>query len=349
MEILDRYLASVRSCLPEAQRDDIVNELSENIRSQIEDQESGLARPLSEEEVGAILKQHGHPLVVAARYRQNQGSLSFGPEIIGPTLFPFYLRVLKYNLGLTSLIMIALFTALFMGGQVNAGSIVPAFFYQFLVQFVVVTIIFVCADRHWKKHPDQWDYRKTKHPWHPAFAISMERKPSAGKRDLTRISPMDSTAQFVAMAIGLVWLRVAQHSPFMIFGPAALFLKPGPVWQAFYIPVVVLFFAGMAQAAINIFRPDWVRFFLVYRIFNDIALMIIFALLLKTGGGHWVILTDSASANATEGFRRTVDILNQCALYSLAGLIVANAYDLFRHTRRLIRTPQTNGVPSPAA
>jgi hypothetical protein len=41
MELLDRYLKSVRSCLPEAQREDIINELSENIRAQIEDKEVG--------------------------------------------------------------------------------------------------------------------------------------------------------------------------------------------------------------------------------------------------------------------------------------------------------------------
>ena len=92
MSLLDRYLASVRSALPEAQRDDIINELSENLRSQIEDQESSLGRPLTDAEVDAMLKQHGHPLIVAARYHQEQRSLSFGREIIGPVLFPFYSR-----------------------------------------------------------------------------------------------------------------------------------------------------------------------------------------------------------------------------------------------------------------
>ena len=67
MQIVDRYLQSVKTCLSAAQADDIRKELSENISSQIEDREGELDRPLTEAEVEAILKQHGHPLVVASR------------------------------------------------------------------------------------------------------------------------------------------------------------------------------------------------------------------------------------------------------------------------------------------
>ena len=117
MQIVDRYLQSVKTCLSAAQADDIIEELSENISAQIEDKESELQRSLTEAEVEAILKQHGHPLLVASRYRQEQRSVSFGRQIIGPALFPFYIRVLKFNLGLTSIILIVIFAALFAGGQ----------------------------------------------------------------------------------------------------------------------------------------------------------------------------------------------------------------------------------------
>jgi hypothetical protein len=117
MQIVDRYLDSVKKCLPSAQADDIIKELSENVSSQIEDREAELNRPLSEAEIEAILKQHGHPLVVASRYRQEQRSVSFGRQIIGPALFPFYIRVLKFNLGLTSVVLIVIFAALYAGGQ----------------------------------------------------------------------------------------------------------------------------------------------------------------------------------------------------------------------------------------
>src|ERR1700737_2639984 len=99
MELVDHYLKSVRSCLPAAQRDDIISELSENLRAQMEDREAQRGKTGNESEVEAILKQHGHPLVVAGPYHQGQRSVSFGRQIIGPVLFPFYIRVLSFNLG----------------------------------------------------------------------------------------------------------------------------------------------------------------------------------------------------------------------------------------------------------
>lgn len=112
MELLDRYLQTIRSYLPDEEKDDIIQELSENLRSQMEDKEAELGRPLNEADVEAILKGHGQPLVVAGRYRQDKRSFAFGKQLIGPILFPFYTKVLSFNLGITSLVLIFVFTAL---------------------------------------------------------------------------------------------------------------------------------------------------------------------------------------------------------------------------------------------
>src|ERR1700686_3233741 len=65
MELLDRYLQAVRFWLPRAQQNDIIAELGDDIRSQIEDRESALGRPLNEDEQVALLQQTGHPMRVA--------------------------------------------------------------------------------------------------------------------------------------------------------------------------------------------------------------------------------------------------------------------------------------------
>ena len=151
MDILTTYLNAVRSCLPEPQRDDIINELSENLHSQIEDKQAGLGRPLADAEIESILKQHGHPLIVAGRFREDQRSLSFGREIIGPALFPFYIRVLLFNLGITSGIQLIVFIALFLSGQVvTASRFIPSLFYGVILQFAFVTLASSIADRHWR-------------------------------------------------------------------------------------------------------------------------------------------------------------------------------------------------------
>src|SRR5260370_42582781 len=83
MDLLERYLQAVRAYLPNTQQDDILKELGENLRAQMEDKETEIGRPLNEDEVAAILKKHGHPMFVAGRYRQTG-------HLIGSTLFPLY-------------------------------------------------------------------------------------------------------------------------------------------------------------------------------------------------------------------------------------------------------------------
>ena len=87
MELLERYLQAVRFFLPQKQQDDIVRELSENLIAQMEDREAELGRPLTESEEADILRTHGHPMIVAGRYRAHQ-------QLIGPVFFPVYLFAL---------------------------------------------------------------------------------------------------------------------------------------------------------------------------------------------------------------------------------------------------------------
>jgi len=83
MDLLDRYLQAVKFWLPKVQRDDIVAELSEDIRSHIEEKETELGRKLNEVEVGTILKGRGRPVLVANRYLAQE-------HLIGPAFFPIY-------------------------------------------------------------------------------------------------------------------------------------------------------------------------------------------------------------------------------------------------------------------
>ena len=65
MELIDRYLQAVKTWLPKEQADDIVAELSSDIRSQIEDRETRLGHKLNDGDIEALLKQRGRPELVA--------------------------------------------------------------------------------------------------------------------------------------------------------------------------------------------------------------------------------------------------------------------------------------------
>src|SRR5437763_5483254 len=143
MELLDRYLYEIRRSLPEAQRDDVIAEISDTIQSHFEDRERQVGRPLTDAEAAAILKAFGHPKIVASRYQPAQ-------YLIGPEIYPFFWYTLK--IVLAGALALELLGALI--ASLLSPSPLPAFVKNiavvwptiFLV-FGVVTFIFVALER----------------------------------------------------------------------------------------------------------------------------------------------------------------------------------------------------------
>jgi hypothetical protein len=323
MQIVDRYLESVKKCLPAAQADDITRELSENIYAQVEDKESVLNRPLTEDEVESVLKQHGHPLVVASRYRQEQRSVSFGTQIIGPALFPFYIRVLKFNLGLTSAVVLVIFAALFAAGQ-SIRNFPGVFLYQFLIQFAAVTVIFWLMDKHFTRSPDSWDPRKPYGVHHPALNT---------QNDGSRIPRLTSASQLVALLIALVWLRLVQYSQFAFFGPAAAFLSLSPNWTQLYVPICGLILLGIIGAATTLVRPDWVRLHWLIRVLVSLGNLVVAIVLLQRGGS---IVT--VHLGQTPDAAHVAHIVNQAIYYCIWFALVILLVQLVKDVRSFLAT-----------
>jgi len=321
MQIVDRYLQSVKKCLPAGQAEDIINELSENIYAQIEDKEGERNRSLTEAEVEVILKQHGHPLLVASRYRHEQRTVSFGRQIIGPALFPFYIRVLKFNLGLTSIVLLVIFAALFAGGQ-PIGNFLQVFFYQLLIQFAIVTVIFWVADQHFTRFPDRWDPRKSYGIRHPAFAT---------RDDGPRIPRLNSASHLVALLIALFWLRLVQHHQFLFFGPAASFLSLSPNWTRLYLPINGLILLGIVGAGISLVRPDWVRLHWLIRVLVSVGNLIVALFLLKRGDS--IVIVDLGKAPDAAG---VAQIVNQTLHYCIWFAVIMVIVELVKNVRRLV-------------
>jgi hypothetical protein len=98
MDLVNEYLRAVTALLPKAQREDIIAELRDTILSHVEAREGDLGRALTGDETEAVLREVGHPLVVAARYRE-------GPQhVVGPTLYPYWLFAVKAAIALQALV-----------------------------------------------------------------------------------------------------------------------------------------------------------------------------------------------------------------------------------------------------
>src|ERR1700760_3265320 len=140
-DLLDRYLYAVSRHLPARRRadsapNDLIAELAANLQAQMEDKQEQLGRPLSEDEQAEVLRRHGHPIVVAARYQPHR-------SLIGPELFPFYWftvkRVLPWVIGIW--LLVTAVTVIFgspntpIAQRVDVGHIITGLFgtiFQFL-------------------------------------------------------------------------------------------------------------------------------------------------------------------------------------------------------------------------
>lgn len=338
MDLVDKYLKAVAKALPEAQREDIIRELSEDIRSEMEEREEGLGRPLTEAEQQSVLKQHGNPLLLAASYRQDRRTVAFGRQLIGPVLFPFYIKVLCFNLGLTYLIIATIFIALGASGEkLSFHEVFSTCLLQLFIQTTAVTLFFSLAERHLTKHPDRWDLGGVRGGLR--LDLKFEKSISLQLEGPQRISRFESVSIIIASAVALVWLTGVQSYPFLILGPAATFLKLAPIWYQMWFPIVLLTAVEIVRAIINLVRPDWTRFRAIVSVIVHGGGLAVVYFLIKAGS--WVTAVDSAQGHPSA---HAMEIVNQVVYYCLWGTAALSAAMLVARVARLIRPPRKDAV-----
>lgn len=113
--MLEDYLRAVSRLLPRVKRDDIIAELRDEILTRIEAKEGELGRALSEAETEQLLRDFGHPIVVAARYRDE-------PQYaVGPALYPYWMFAVRFVIIIEVLVSAIVFVARSLAG-VNPGE-----------------------------------------------------------------------------------------------------------------------------------------------------------------------------------------------------------------------------------
>jgi len=305
---LERYLKNVATGLPETQCEDIVRELREDIQSEMEDKERALGRALSDTEQMMVLKSRGNPFVLAAHYRQDDRSVAFGRRLIGPVLFPFYAKVLSFNLGLTAVVIGTIFLVLGLSGQkLSVSSIFSTCLLQLLIQFAIVTFIFTLVEKQFAKNPDNWDLSGK--CGRLRFDLNADKLSTDSLPTERKISRLESVSIIIACTVALIWLAGVKNYPSLILGPAAAFLKLAPIWYQVFLPIGLLTMAEIVRAAVNLVRPDWVLFRQVYGLFvNAGGLMVVYSLI---RAGVWV-MTEQEQQYAPGAV-----IVNQLIYYAL--------------------------------
>lgn len=328
MNLVDRYLRAVKENLPRAQQDDVIAELSENLRAQMEDEAEALGRPLLDTEQAAIIKRFGNPMTVAARYRGDARSVNFGRQLIGPELFPTYLKVLTVNVSITLLIIAVI---LLVGGGTawssTYGGLVPI-----VAQFIVVTGIFIYADRRFASDPDSWD---------PFTVTALDAgiqyrgldgiaSKLIGPAKPNRVPFTTSLLDFALNAIGVGFLwAVGLPVSIGVFAP-------GPGWANLYLPALGLFAVALIVPIITLVRPTLVAFRVATRAFFDGAITVL--MLISLAMGQWLVLAPGVTP--TPALTGVIDGANIGIRIGLAVAIVINGLSAGLELRRLRQLQQ---------
>ena len=237
MELLDRYLQAIEFWLPKRQRQDIITELSEDLRSQVEEKETELGRKLEDAEVEAILKRCGSPLEVASRYRPQQ-------YLIGPTLFPIYRFVLAVLLIGCVVPRFLIWLVFLLVDPAHRGYLHMENLWVTVLYFAFfTTLAFAIAERSGVK-------LEALNTWSP------RKLPPV--RDPNRISRFGSLFEIAAAVVFNVWF-VSLFWPRPIIDLYGAQLTLTPAWRIFFWSFLFLAAANIAIAGVNLFRPYWTR------------------------------------------------------------------------------------------
>lgn len=315
MDLLDRYLQAVKFFLPRHQQDDILSELSENLISQMEDREQALGRPLEEAEQAEILRRHGHPMIVAGRYRSRQ-------HLIGPVFFPIYLFALNVGLGgalLVTVVLAAIAAALHgdpIGQAVQAMLDFPG---RALMVFAWTTLGFAALDFVQASLGVRAD-------WDPRTL------PRLVKPEL-RISPRRALCELAFAVAVLIWLLLVPQAPHLLLGPAAAFAEAGPALRFAYVPAVLLAVATAVLHAVNLMRPYWTKARSLARLAIEGATLVVVALLLRAN--HWFVpVSPRGPLPAGVDVDRVVEVINAGFQIGFFFVFLMTAIEIVREAYR---------------
>lgn len=171
-ELVERYIAEVGRHLPRNNREDVQKELHTLLLDTIEERKGGDG-PISAGIVEEVLEEFGDPTRVARNYSGKPNYL------IGPSIYPVFLNVLKIilcgSLGLSLLISVAQVMAgkrqfQDLTSLAGLGGVVDHAITLFISFFIVAIIIFGLIERFGIEDP----FDMEKEPWTPSKLPPLE-------------------------------------------------------------------------------------------------------------------------------------------------------------------------------
>ncbi len=267
MTMLDRYLEAVAAQLPKASRDDIIAELRDMLLTRFEAEEEKLGRPLIDDEREAILRETGHPLAVAARYRKGPQSL------IGTELFPYWLFGVKAGLAILAAIQLLGLALDVLGGTPNSGQAIAQAFHGFLTSGLTLIGTLTVAGAIFEqsgfrpRYLDTWRVKdlavlRLSDPanWAAEKAGDAPRKGGWRSRSQWRGWPgAEPLAGIIAGTVFVLWWVGALHFPGLVSvglrGEDARII-PAPIWSTLHATILLYALLKIAIEVSRLIQPQ---------------------------------------------------------------------------------------------
>ena len=310
MDLLDRYLAEVRRNLPARSADDVVAELRDLLLASAEEQQETTGTV----DWTALLRDFGHPLVIAGRYRKQQW-------LIGPELYPFYLHFLKIIVGIVIVVATGIAIVRGMLWDADVGQTIVAYlgslWWSAASSVGSVTIVFALIERFGGRSAQQCRHWKPKE-----LPEAVDRQPSI----------YESVFEVTAGILFLAWWFGIIPTP--QFGHGDFRLAAAPVWQSLFWPVAALLASQLVFNLVRWLRPRWGALRLALGTINAIAAIALMAFVYRAG--RWItVVSNGMSPDQVAGLQTALDIACRIGIVVTIVVWVLNiGAGLFHRIRR---------------
>ena len=316
MDLIDRYLVAVRRHLPSALQKDIIEELADSLRSEAEDRAQKAGRTLTDDDQAELLKNHGHPWLMASRYLPQQ-------QLIGPALYPYYRQALV-------IVLFWVVLPLTIGGGALAaiyaqdsghiwGRALSTAWNGCIYAVGIVTIVFSILERQHVRITalDKWSPSLLPEP-----------------QDARAVSRTESLFSLIAtITFLMLWTDFVRLPAFFDYGGAPVRFVPDPVWTAVYVPVLISVLVSIATSFVDLMRPWRTRMFSTILVANNLFALGVLAIVWRAG--HW--MTVVTATTFADQAARTDRWLNLSIEWSILIIGAITLYETLQELRQMFK------------
>jgi hypothetical protein len=325
-DMIPRYLAAVERRLPKEQAKDIIAELSEAIASKVEAKEAQLGRAAGDDEIADVLKDFGHPVVVASRY-------SGRDHLIGPQLYPWFWDAQRVGVGLVFVVGIIIAAVHALQSDRAMSAIIQGIFGAIemaIWMFGLITVVFIVMER------TKADIRLAK-GWNPKTLPQDHIR--APKPLFDSVFALAFDAIFI-----LWWVKVVDFPNDVPGRNTSMELHFAEAWAQLHTPILVLALLTAAVHIADIVHPAWSRLRAVVSIVGHAGGLAVLWVLFRSGP----LVSVTASAAESQRALEVANTINEFFNPILGVIGLFWAIGMGVEVWRLIQSIRPKAIPAPS-